>query len=246
MWYREDARLLCMSVAENLATIREKIERAAQRSGREAGEVTLLAVSKTVPVAAIEEAKRAGITHLGENRVQEALEKYSFRGTPEQGKISREGITLHMIGTLQRNKARRAAILFDWVQSLDRAELAWDLEKAALGRTEGPLPVLIEVNLTGEESKSGIAKEEVPGLADAIAGCPHLAGAGLMTIARQNADQTELRRTFATLRALGESLRSSYHGHWHHLSMGMSDDYELAIEEGATIVRIGRALFGAR
>jgi hypothetical protein len=149
-----------------------------------------------------------------------------------------------MIGTLQRNKATRAAILFDWVQSIERAELAWDLEKAALVRNEGPLPVLIEVNLTGESSKSGIAKEEVPGLADAIASCPHLAGAGLMTIARQNADETELRRTFAALRGLAESLRASYPGHWHHLSMGMSDDYELAIEEGSTLVRIGRAIFG--
>jgi hypothetical protein len=235
-----------MSVAENLATIHEKIERAAQRSGRAAAEVTILAVSKTVPVTGIEDAIRAGVTHLGENRVQEALEKYSFRGTPEQEKVSRDGITLHMIGTLQRNKARRAAALFDWVQSIDRAELAWDLEKAALARIEGPLPVLIEVNLTGEESKSGIAKEEVHGLADAIAGCQHLEGTGLMTIARQDASETELRRTFAALRGLAESLRTSYPGHWHHLSMGMSDDYELAIEEGATIVRIGRAIFGER
>ena len=122
-----------MSIAANLSIIREKIERAAQRSGRSGADVTLLAVTKTVPVERIEEAIAAGVTHLGENRVQEALEKYSYRGAPEAGKVDREGITLHMIGTLQRNKARRAAACFDWVQSLDRVELAHDLDKASPG-----------------------------------------------------------------------------------------------------------------
>jgi pyridoxal phosphate enzyme (YggS family) len=235
-----------MTIAENLDTIREKIERAAQRSGRPGSRVTLVAVSKGVPVPRIEEAIAAGETHLGENRVQDAFEKFALRGGPEEGKIAREGITLHMIGTLQSNKAKRAAALFDWVQSLDRVELAFDLEKAAQARNGDPLPVLVEVNLTGELSKSGVSKEEVPRLLEALAGCPHLRGMGLMTIARQGADEQELRRTFSTLRTLLAGLRGNYPGDWHHLSMGMSDDYELAIEEGATMVRLGRAIFGER
>jgi pyridoxal phosphate enzyme (YggS family) len=235
-----------MSIAGNLDIIREKIDRAAQRSGRSSAHVTLLAVSKTVQVPQIAEAIAAGVTHLGENRVQEALEKYSLRGAPEAGNIAREGITLHMIGTLQRNKARRAVALFDWVQSLDRAELARDLERAAQVQNVVSLPVLIEVNLTGEAGKSGIAREGLPALAGAVSACPHLSCEGLMTIARLGASEPELRRNFATLRSLLEEMRASYPGRWHHLSMGMSDDYELAIEEGATIVRIGRAIFGER
>jgi pyridoxal phosphate enzyme (YggS family) len=235
-----------MTIAENLHSIREKIERAAQPSGRSGSDITLVAVSKTVPVARIEEAIKIGISHFGENRVQEAYEKFALSSAPEPAKVAREGITLQMIGTLQRNKARKAAMLFDWVQSLDRAELAWDLEKAVQENKRAPLPVLIEVNLTGEASKSGVAKEDLPRLADALAGCPHLRGMGLMTIARQDANEKELRHTFATLRSLLESLRSNYPGDWRHLSMGMSADYELAIEEGATIVRLGRAIFGER
>jgi PLP dependent protein len=235
-----------MTIAENLHTIHDKIERAAKLSGRSASDVTLVAVSKTVPVARIEEAIEAGVSHLGENRVQEVLDKYALPGASEVGKVPREGITLHMIGTLQRNKARKAALFFDWVQSMDRSELALDLEKAAHDYERKRLPVLIEVNLTDEPSKSGVAKEELPRLADALASCPHLRGMGLMTIARQDAQERELRRTFATLRSLLEGLRGNYPGDWQHLSMGMSDDYELAIREGATIVRLGRAIFGER
>jgi pyridoxal phosphate enzyme (YggS family) len=235
-----------MTVSDNLDSISERIERAAQLSGRSGSSITLVAVSKTVPVARIVEAIEAGVTHLGENRVQEAAEKFALRGAPDEGKITREGITLHMIGTLQSNKAKRAAALFDWVQSLDRPELAWNLEKAVQARNGEALPVLLEVNLTGEASKSGVTREELFRLADALTGCPHLLGMGLMTIARQSADEQELRRTFATLRSLLENLRGNYPGDWRHLSMGMSDDYELAIEEGATMVRLGRAIFGER
>jgi pyridoxal phosphate enzyme (YggS family) len=235
-----------MTIANNLVIIRERIERAAQRSGRSSAAVKLLAATKSVPVERIEEAIAAGVTDLGENRVQEALEKYAHKGAPEAGKVAREGITLHMIGTLQRNKARRAAALFDWIQSLDRVVLAQELEKAAEERGAGPLPVLIEVNLTGEANKSGVPREELPALASALGDCPHLSCEGLMTIARFGAPETELRRTFATLRSLLEEMRSAHPGQWRHLSMGMSDDYELAIEEGATIVRIGRAIFGER
>jgi PLP dependent protein len=224
-------------VAANLERVNERIARAAERSGRTASDVTLVAVTKTVPPERILEAVEAGITHLGENRVQEADAKYG-----EGGPIPRAGLTLHMIGTLQRNKARRAAALFDWVQLVDRPELAAALDSAA----HRPLPVLLEVNLTGEASKSGAAPADLLALADAVAGCANLRPLGLMTIARLDAPEAELRRTFAGLRGLLERLQTSHPGGWRHLSMGMTGDYETAIEEGATIVRLGRAIFGER
>jgi pyridoxal phosphate enzyme (YggS family) len=234
-------------IAANVEVVRERIARAVERSGRQASEVTLIAVTKTVPVERIEQAIAAGMTHFGENRVQEAEAKYALVDEPTQGMVQRESITLHMIGSLQRNKAKRAAAMFDLVQSVDRPELAIALDHAAgeMQRKE-PLPVLLEVNLMGEASKSGVSKEELPRLADMVAGCSHLKGIGLMTIARMDAPETELRWTFGELRRLLEGLRGSYPGQWVHLSMGMSDDFEWAIEEGATMVRIGRAIFGER
>jgi PLP dependent protein len=238
------------TVADNLAAIRERVAPAAERSGRAAGDVTLVVVSKTVPVEKIRAAVAAGATHLGENRVQEAEEKYATLGVSgqEQDKVGREGITLHMIGALQRNKVRRAAALFDRVQSVDRPELAFALEQAAVDmRPEGTLlPVLLEVNLTGEASKSGVGVEGLQALADEVAGCAHLSADGLMTIARLGASEAELHETFATLRRLLEDLRRTHPGDWRHLSMGMSDDFEIAIEEGATMIRLGRAIFGER
>ncbi|HET9495285.1 MAG TPA: YggS family pyridoxal phosphate-dependent enzyme [Chloroflexia bacterium] len=224
------------AVAANLERVSERIARAAERSGRLPSDVILVAVTKTVATERILEAIAAGVTHFGENRVQEAEAKYGPGGIP------REGLTLHMIGTLQRNKARRAAALFDWVQSVDRPEIARALDSAAAK----PLPVLLEVNLTGEPSKSGVAPGDLPALAGAVTACARLRPVGLMTIARLDAPEAELRRTFAGLRDLLEKLRSTHPGDWRHLSMGMSDDYEIAIEEGANIVRLGRAIFGER
>ncbi len=238
-----------MSIADNIETIKANIERAAERSCRSASDVIMVAVSKTVPIERIRGAIQAGVTHLGENRVQEAEQKFVLPGETNEERIARTDITLHMIGSLQRNKARRAAALFDWVQSVDRIELALDLEKTlaeASRKNERLMPVLLEVNLTGETSKSGISRQELPSLAETLAACTHLQGMGLMTIARKDATDKELRHTFSTLRGLLEELRSNYPGHWQHLSMGMSNDYELAIEEGATIVRVGRAIFGER
>ena len=231
--------------------VRERMARAAERSGRALSDVTLVAVTKTIVVDRIRAAIEAGAVHVGENRVQEAEAKFEecVVAGIDTDKVSREGITLHMIGGLQRNKARRAAELFDWIQSVDRVELLGALEKArAEGGKSQPLPVLLEVNTTGEEAKSGITPAELPRLADALAGCPHLRGMGLMTIARFGADEKELRSTFASLRRLLDALKESHpgEGDWKHLSMGMSDDYECAIEEGATMVRLGRAIFGAR
>jgi pyridoxal phosphate enzyme (YggS family) len=154
-----------------------------------------------------------------------------------------------MIGSLQRNKARAAISLFDMIHSVDRVELAQVLEKeAALSGSidRVAFPVLIEVNVSGEASKSGVRPEKLPELAGALAGCKHLRGAGLMTIGRFGATQAQVRSTFARLRELVEGLRGNFPGDWNHLSMGMSDDYEHAIREGATMIRLGRALFGER
>ena len=250
-------------IARNLQLVNERIERAAEHSGRAAGDVTLIAVTKSVSVECIQESIAAGVRHFGENRVQEAQAKYDRRGTnlailddlsakansqsKTQNPKSKIGITLHMIGTLQRNKARHAANLFDYVHSVDRPQLLDALDRAAgVERPDEPLPVLVEVNVTGEESKSGISPEALTTLADSLASCDHLQGVGLMTIARLSASESELRATFAKVRRLLEELRASHPGQWQHLSMGMSDDYEVAIEEGATMVRLGRAIFGER
>jgi pyridoxal phosphate enzyme (YggS family) len=236
-------------IADNVARVRERIARAAERVGRSGGDVTLVAVTKTQPVDRILQAVEAGVTVFGENRVQEAITKFAGRGIggEAEGLVSREGIALHMIGTLQRNKARYAARHFDCIHSVDSVGLARDLDVAA-GRERGGavLPVLLEVNVTGEGSKSGVSIEELPRLVTAIQSCSKLLCTGLMTIARFGAGEKELRDTFARLRMLLDRMKESYPGDWRHLSMGMSDDFEYAIEEGATLVRVGRAIFGER
>jgi pyridoxal phosphate enzyme (YggS family) len=237
------------TIADNIKAVREKIARAAERSGRGLEDVALVAVTKTVPVERIREALAAGVVHLGENRVQEAEGKFAGQGTPNaEGSAWRQGAALHMIGALQRNKARRAVDLFDWVQSVDRVDLLPVLNRAACERGSVALPVLLEVNTTGEPAKSGVEPADLPRLAEALAAHRYLRGMGLMTVARLGADEAELRRTFSGLRRLLEQLRATHTeaGDWHHLSMGMSDDYEMGIEEGSTMVRLGRAVFGER
>jgi pyridoxal phosphate enzyme (YggS family) len=223
--------------------------RAAAASGRSLDAVKLIAVTKTFSAERVMEGVAAGLLDFGENRVQEAMGKYAWPGEthPAADLVPRHGITLHMIGTLQRNKARKAARFFDCIHSVDRAEIVAALDEAAgEGERASPLPVLLEVNLTGEPSKIGALPDHVPWLAEALSAAKHLRGIGLMTIARLGAAEIELRTTFSTLRAMLESLRKTYPGVWTELSMGMSDDYEYAIEEGATMVRLGRAIFGER
>lgn len=185
-----------------------------------------------------------GLTLFGENRVQEAREKIAA--------VAAAGLThlrWELIGHLQTNKAARAVELFARVQSVDSLRLAEALEARAaqLGRI---LPILLEVNVAGEESKSGMAPDEVVGVARAVAALPHLRLEGLMTIAPLVDDPEQVRSVFRQLRALRETLRAEVplaeDGGWPELSMGMTDDFEVAIEEGATLVRIGRALFGER
>jgi PLP dependent protein len=224
-------------ITANLAAVRSNIGSAALRAGRRPEDITLVAVSKTKPIELVKMAYNAGVTHFGENRVQEALPKIAEFRPPD--------LRWHMIGHLQSNKARRVAGSFDYVQSVDSLHLAQTLNRYVEG--ENRLPILLEVNVSGERSKEGIAAAEAVALARQVVALPHLDVQGLMTVAPQVEDVEEVRPVFRALRQLLERLWDEVPAaSWRHLSMGMTDDYTIAIEEGATIVRIGRAIFGAR
>jgi len=216
-------------------TLRQRIDAAAKRAGRP---VRLLAVSKTQPAAAIREVAAAGQRAFGENYVQEGLAKQRELAAPALD------LEWHMIGPLQSNKCRDVAQHFDWLQSLDREKLVAPLHRFR-AVDAAPLNVLIQVNVDDEASKSGCAPAEVLGLAQKIAAAPRLALRGLMAIPDPAPDRDKRRRAFRRMRELFDELRVTYRG-VDTLSMGMSDDFELAIEEGATMVRIGTAVFGAR
>jgi len=224
-----------------LRTIRERICEAASRANRPPDDVQLVAVSKTVPVEVLRDAYALGLRVFGENRVQEAQEKISALALPD--------IRWELIGHLQTNKANRAAEIFARVQSVDSLRLAEALSTRALalGKT---LPILLEVNVAGEASKSGFAPEETLEAARQITKLPGPHPEGLMTIAPLVDDPEDVRPVFRALRELRERLREAVplgdDGGWPELSMGMSDDFAVAIEEGATLIRLGRALFGAR
>ena len=210
-----------------------RIRAAAARAGHGAA---LLAVSKTKPAAAIRALAAQGQRAFGENYVQEALAK--------QRELADLALEWHMIGPLQSNKAREVAEHFDWLQSLDREKLIAPLDRHRPA-THTPLNVLIQVNIDDEASKSGCAPGDVPTLAAAIADAPRLRLRGLMAIPQPSDDRDVRRRAFQRMRELFDALCGS-HPSVDTLSMGMSDDFELAIENGATMVRIGTALFGAR
>jgi PLP dependent protein len=226
--------------AERLTAVRARIDASARKAGRAPGEVKLLAVTKTQAPEAVLEAVRAGVRAFGENRVQEAEAKI-----PAVRALTSEPLEWHLIGSLQRNKAARAAALCDVVHSVDRGPLAAALEREAakLGRH---LRVLVQVNVDAEPQKGGCAPAELAALAREIDACPHLALVGLMAIPRPCADPEGVRPSFARMRALFDDLNRSRSTPLTELSMGMSDDFEVAIEEGATWIRIGTALFGAR
>ncbi len=227
------------SVRENLLRVQESIARAARRTGRRSEEVTLIAVSKTHPASAIREAYEAGVRHFGENRVQEW----------EGKRAGTEGLaaTWHLIGHLQSNKAARAARLFHSVDSIDGFSIAQKLNRARgeagiLGR----LRVLIEVRVAHEEAKSGVEIEELADVAEKVAGLPRLELAGLMCIPPYLEEAEQVRPYFRRLRELRDELRANVGLQLPVLSMGMSHDFEVAIEEGATEVRVGTLLFGPR
>ncbi len=213
----------------NLERVNERIVRAAERGGRRPSDVQLIGVSKTVDVDRIREALEAGLTALGENRVQEAKAKIATLGRP---------VPWHLIGHLQTNKVKDALELFDVIQSLDRWPLAEALERRAAS-TGRVVDTLLEVNLGSEPAKSGLAPEAVDDMLERVRALAHVRVRGLMAIPPAGAPE-EARQWFRALRKLGET-----HG-LAELSMGMSADFEIAIEEGATMVRVGTAIFGPR
>jgi len=224
------------TIAENLEAVRRRIREAAQAAGRLPDEVTLLAVCKTWPPEHIRGAAKAGQLAFGENHIQEALAKIKA--------LEKLQLEWHFIGPVQSNKTRPIAEHFAWVHSVDRVKIARRLSEA---RADGqaPLQVCIQVNVSGEEAKSGVAPEEVLGLARSIAMLPRLALRGLMAIPRETQDVLEQRSQFRLLRQLHDDLMTRGLPA-DALSMGMSHDLEAAVLEGATIVRVGTAIFGER
>jgi hypothetical protein len=254
------------ALVERIRAVQGRIEAATARSGRTPGSARLVAVSKTMPAAVVAAAVRAGLSLFGENRVQEAAGKIPAVASIEPGRT----IAWHLVGHLQSNKAKAAVPLFELIHSVDDAELARRLDRAAaeMDRTPG---VLLQVNVAGEATKSGVSPAQLGALVDTVAALPHLVLRGLMTIPPHEADPEASRRHFAALREQGEIARVragaapaigiaagaapgsglaagaalAPPNTW-ELSMGMTEDFEVAIEEGATLVRVGRALFGER
>jgi pyridoxal phosphate enzyme (YggS family) len=224
----------------NYHQILQRIADAASRSGRNAREIKLVAVSKTHPVSTIREAIDAGCSVFGENKVQEAESKIS--------EIGRHAAEWHLIGHLQSNKARKAVQLFDMVHSVDSVELAERLDRICIedGRVE--LPVLVQVDLAGEETKSGIRERDLPALVERLARCERVRFVGLMVLPPFFDDPEATRPYFVRLREIRDRLfeHNAFASGRGELSMGMSHDFEVAIEEGATIVRVGTAIFGER
>ncbi|ABU59780.1 YggS family pyridoxal phosphate-dependent enzyme [Roseiflexus castenholzii] len=238
------------TLIERLSAVRERIAAAARRANRDPAAIRLVGVTKAQPVEAIRAALAAGLHEIGENRVQEAEAKMSALAA------DRRRLTLHLIGHLQTNKAKKAATLFDMVHSVDSLRLAQILDRHAAETTDR-LPVLLQVNVSGEMTKSGFDLchwETLPDVYDRfcadveqILALPHLEVRGLMTIAPWGPDPEQARPVFRAARRLRDSLALRFPATaWRDLSMGMTDDFEVAIEEGATIVRIGRAIFGER
>jgi hypothetical protein len=225
------------SIASNLAGIRERIAQSAARAGRTTDDITLVAVSKTFPPEAIRAAYELGLRHFGENRVQEWELK--------RAAVADLDATWHLIGHLQSNKARRAANLFNRVDSVDSIALAQKLDAAAASEAK-QLKVLIEVHLGGEETKSGVQEADLPSLAENIVRLQHLDLLGLMAIPPYFDEPKRVRPYFKKLRELRDHVGARLNKPLHVLSMGMSHDFEIAIEEGATEIRVGTALFGER
>jgi pyridoxal phosphate enzyme (YggS family) len=227
------------TIRDNLQQVRQKIEAAALRASRKPEEILLIGVSKTHPAAAIREAYGAGLRHFGENRVQEWEGKL--------GTLADLSATWHLIGHLQSNKAARAAKAFHSVDSVDDWSLAQRLDRAYAEKgTDEKLRVLIEVHMGGEETKSGVSATDLPELAKHILTLSHLEFAGLMCIPPFRENPDEVRPFFETLRKLKEQLESRLERTLPTLSMGMSHDFEAAILEGSTEIRIGTAIFGTR
>jgi PLP dependent protein len=222
-------------ISENIARIRSRIAAAAQEAGRSASEITLLAVTKKIPVSDIRTAMDAGLTVFGENKVQEAKEKFAQIGPAAHW---------HMLGHLQTNKARHAAAIFDMVQSIDSVRAAEALNRAA-GSFDRQVQVLLEINIGEEEQKTGIAPEQAVPLAEAVSVFEHLRLRGLMSMAPVVINPEHVRPLFKHMRQLFDTIGSCRPNPetWTTLSMGMTNDFEVAIAEGSTMVRIGTGIF---
>lgn len=235
-------------INSNLARLKERIAAAAIRAGREPEEITLVAITKTFPPQTIEEAFAAGLREFGENRVQEAEQKIKW--------LRERDIPLrwHMVGHLQRNKVKKAIHLFDIIHSVDSIRLSREISRRC-EMAQITMPVLLEINVSGEASKYGFRVEESKDeqeeqflrAVEEVAALPNLDPQGLMTMAPVGAPEEVLRSCFSRLRSLLSQVKEKFpEKAWRHLSMGMTDDFEVAVEEGATIIRVGRAIFGKR
>lgn len=224
-----------VSIKENLQNIRERII----SLGRDPQEIKLIAVTKTIPVALIEQAILAGVTDLGENKVQEAIPKIDAL------KQKYPHVTWHMLGHLQRNKVKQALGRFDLIQSVDSERLAQEIQDKAKGQI---VPVLLEINTSGEESKFGVQPESAQRVLQTIAKFSNIKVQGLMTIGLFSDDLEKVRPCFKKLKTLSEKIKELNlpNVEMKYLSMGMSDDFETAIQEGSNVIRIGRAIFGKR
>jgi len=218
---------------ENLAEVKKRIEKAAQKSGRNADEIKLIAVSKTHSTKVLRDAMAAGATIFGENKIQEAEEKIK--------ELGKKNLEWHLIGHLQSNKARRAVKLFDVIHTLDSVELAERLERICIDENRTSLSVLAQVDLADEKTKNGIGEKGLPNLIEFLKTCERLKFDGLMIIPPFFEDIEKARPFFRRLREIRDEFLPNG-----ELSMGMSHDFEIAIEEGATLVRVGTAIFGAR
>ena len=227
-------------IQERLGSVRQQIEITARRCNRDPREISLIAIGKTHPLEVLRDAIGAGVSDLGENRVQEAEAKIIALG--------RHAVRWHLVGHLQTNKARRAVGLFDLVHSLDSVSLALRLDRLCVEEERAELPVLIQVDLADEETKSGVKEEELVTLVDALAGCQRLRLVGLMTLPPFFENAEDVRPFFRRLRQLRDELSGNgiFREGQGELSMGMSHDFTVAIEEGATMVRVGTAIFGER
>ncbi|SFM62012.1 YggS family pyridoxal phosphate-dependent enzyme [Thermodesulforhabdus norvegica] len=227
-------------IKENLRLVRERVARACERSNRSPDEIVIIGVTKTFDASVVKEAVEAGITHIGENYVQEARSKKEILGNIP--------VTWHMIGHLQSNKAKQAVQIFDWIHTLDRLSLAEKLNRLVSQQKDKPLPVLLQVKVGQEDTKSGIAPDELFRLYDEVSQMEGLQIRGLMTIPPYFENPEDVRPYFRQLADLLKRLkdRSDRPELLTELSMGMSHDFEVAIEEGATMIRVGTAIFGER
>ncbi|MBI4214200.1 MAG: YggS family pyridoxal phosphate-dependent enzyme [Chloroflexi bacterium] len=226
-----------MTVSERLAAVRQRIAESALKVGRRPDSIALVGVSKGAPAEAVVEAVEAGLTDLGENRVQEAATKI-----PAVARSVSTPVVWHLIGHLQSNKATSAVELFHTIHSLDSVRLAAKLSAVV----ERSLPVYVEVQFSAAPDRFGFASESVPSAFDAVTQFPHLSVVGLMTVAPLGLDEVATRRVFRSLREIRDRIQETHpHAPELGLSMGMTNDYPVAIEEGATVVRIGRAIFAA-